>query len=116
MTQRRAMAAWLFTAWAAAAAPGLVPADGAAIAPGEHRLEIVYAGKVHGYDDGLFRAPYRVRGEPRQMLATQLEATFARMLFPSFDEPSFRASFEISVRAPATEDVVSNMPRVSRTP
>ena len=94
----------------------LEPADGAAIAPGEHRLEIAYAGKVHGYDDGLFRAPYRVRGEPRQMLATQLEATFARMLFPSFDEPSFRASFEISVRAPATEDVASNMPRLSRTP
>jgi len=92
----------------------LAPQDGAPIAPGRYRLEIAYRGPVHGYDDGLFRAPYRVNGQPRQMLATQLEASFARMLFPGFDEPAFRASFEISVRAPAAYEVVSNMPRTQR--
>jgi aminopeptidase N len=48
-------------------------------------------------------------------LATQLQAIHARNVFPSFDEPAFRAVFEITVRAPKAFDVVSNMPRASRT-
>ncbi len=45
------------------------------------------------------------------MLATQLEAVFARMVFPCFDEPAFRAVFEISVASPSAYEVHSNMPR-----
>ncbi|HEY0855498.1 MAG TPA: M1 family metallopeptidase [Albitalea sp.] len=92
----------------------LTPADGAPIAAGEHRLVIRYAGRVHAHGDGLFAAPYQVAGQPRRMLATQLEAIFARTLFPAFDEPAFRAVYEISVRAPREFEVVSNMPRRSR--
>jgi len=90
----------------------LVPEDGRPIAAGEHRIEIAYRGPVHGYGDGLFRATYGPEHRER-MLATQLESIFARMLFPGFDEPSFRAVFDLSVRAPAGLAVVSNMPRVS---
>ncbi len=92
----------------------LVPTDGGPIPAGEHRLEFVYAGKVHVAGEGLFVAPYDVNGEPQRMLATQLEAIFARRLFPCFDEPAFRAVFEIAVRAPSALEVVSNMPRSSR--
>ncbi len=56
--------------------------------------------------------PYTARGQPVVMLATQLEAVFARMVFPCFDEPAFRAVFEISVTAPSTYAAHSNMPRV----
>jgi aminopeptidase N len=93
----------------------LVPHDGARIEPGEYRLQIVYSGRVHSYDEGLYRAPYQLAGRPQRMLATQLEEIFARTLFPSFDEPAFRAAFELEVRAPQDEDVLSNMPRTSRT-
>lgn len=93
----------------------LVPADGTPIAAGEHRLVIRYRGRVHGSGDALFVAPYQVAGQPRRMLATQLEAIFARSVFPAFDEPAFRAAYEISVRAPRALEVVSNMPRRSRT-
>jgi aminopeptidase N len=48
------------------------------------------------------------------MLATQLEADYARRLLPVFDEPVFRCVFELSVRAPAGWEVLSNMPRVAR--
>jgi aminopeptidase N len=92
----------------------LAPVDGQPVAPGAHRLEIDYRGAVHGYGDGLYRAPYGPGGRDL-MLATQLEAIYARQLFPGFDEPAFRAAFDIRVRAPAAYDVVSNMPRVART-
>jgi aminopeptidase N len=92
----------------------LTPTDGLPIAPGEHRVEIAYTGKVNVADQGLFAAPYDAGGHRQRMLVTQLEAISARKLFPGFDEPAFRAVFEITVRAPKEFDVVSNMPRISR--
>jgi hypothetical protein len=85
----------------------------APIPAGEYMLEISYTGKVQTAAQGLYVAPYQVDGKPEVMLATQLEAIDARRLFPCFDEPSFRAVFELSVRAPPRYEVVSNMP-VSR--
>ncbi len=46
--------------------------------------------------------------------STQLEAIHARSVFPAFDEPSFRAVFEINVRAPKGYEVVSNMPQAGQ--
>ena len=92
----------------------LAPADGLPVAAGEYRLLIDYAGKVNVAGEGLFVAPYEAAGRKRRMLATQLEAIHARKLFPGFDEPAFRAVFEISVRAPKEFEVVSNMPRTAR--
>ena len=92
----------------------LEPTDGAPIAPGRHRLEFTYAGKVNVAGLGLFAAPYEAGGRKLRMLATQLEAIQARTVFPAFDEPSFRAVFEINVRAPKDYEVVSNMPRSRR--
>jgi aminopeptidase N len=93
----------------------LEPMDGLPIPSGEYRLEIAYAGKVNVAGEGLFVAPYEAAGLKQRLLATQLEPIYARQLFPSFDEPAFRAVFEISVRAPKAFEVVSNMPRASRT-
>lgn len=92
----------------------LVPTDGAPIAAGDHRVEIAYSGNVHPYSEGLYRAPYTVNDKPQRMLATQLEAISARTVFPGFDEPSFRAAVELTVRAPKQYEVLSNMPRASR--
>jgi len=82
----------------------------ATIPPGDYTLRISYSGKVQVAPEGLYAVPYQVKDQPAAMLATQLEPTAARMLFPGFDEPAFRASFEISVKAPARYEVVSNMP------
>lgn len=93
----------------AAALWRLVPTDGAPIAPGRHTLHIVYEGRVNTTGEGLYRVEH---GQQRQrLLFTQLEAVYARTLFPGFDEPAFRAVFEIAVRAPAGLQVESNMPR-----
>ena len=92
----------------------LAPTDGLPIAAGEHAVEIDYAGKVNVAGEGLFVAPYDIGGRKLRMLATQLEAIYARKLFPAFDEPAFKAVFEITVRAPDEYDVLSNMPRAGR--
>ncbi len=89
----------------------LTPEDGRPIEPGPQRLEIAYRGVVHRSGEGLFRAQSTSEGKTQPMLATQLEAIHARTLFPAFDEPAFRASFEIDVRAPEGYEVLSNMPR-----
>lgn len=93
----------------------LEPSDGAPIAEGDYVLDIAYDGKVQSTDAGVFRVDYRAQDRRERMLATQLQAVFARRVFPCFDEPAFRAAFELSVTAPAQYEVVSNMPAVSRT-
>lgn len=92
----------------------LVRDDAARIDAGDYTLDIGYTGVVHGSGEGLYRADYSVLGKAARMLATQLEARFARTLFPSFDEPVFRAVFDIAVRTPKEYDVVSNMPVSSK--
>ena len=86
----------------------------APIPAGEYTIEIAYTGKVQPSSEGLYVAPYDVDGRREAMLDTQLEPIDARRLFPSFDEPAFRAVFEISVKAPARYEVVSNMPEANR--
>jgi aminopeptidase N len=93
----------------------LTPRDGRPIGAGGHRLQIGYVGKVQVAGEALYRAEHRdERGQPTRMLATQLESVFARKVFPAFDEPAFRAVFEIAVRAPKGLSVASNMPLASR--
>jgi aminopeptidase N len=88
----------------------------APLLPGEYTLEISYTGKVQTAGQGLYVARHEVNGQPEAMLATQLEAIDARRLFPCFDEPSFRAVFEFSVKAPLRYEAVSNMPVSRRAP
>jgi aminopeptidase N len=91
--------------------------SGEPLLPGRWRLKIDYRGKVETRGQGLFRVEYRTAGRdnPRQMLATQLEPTHARAVFPSFDEPAFRATFDIAITAPAEFEAVSNMPVARQT-
>ena len=86
------------------------------IAPGRYTLHIEYSGNVNRSGVGLYRADYVTAGKPGRTLATQLESVYARDVFPSFDEPAFRAVFELSVRAPRGLEVVSNMPRAASRP
>ena len=85
--------------------------------PGKWRLSIDYDGKVEQRGQGLYRVDYRSAGESeaqQRMLATQLEPTHARAVFPSFDEPAFRATFGIAITAPSGFTSVSNMPVASQ--
>jgi aminopeptidase N len=88
----------------------LKTADGRPIATGVYDMEISYSGPIQKAGEGLYRADHRVAGQAATMLATQLQAVNGRTLVPSFDEPVFRASFDLTVRAPNGWQVLGNMP------
>ncbi len=82
---------------------------------GRHTLTFAYDGKIESAPQGLFAQPYRLAGGTQGvMLSTQFEATDARRMFPCWDEPAFRATYELSVTVPAGWATVSNMPVRSR--
>jgi aminopeptidase N len=81
---------------------------------GRHLLTLVYAGKIEDSPDGLFAQDYRKPdGTLGRMLSTQFESTDARRMFPSWDEPAFRATFQLIVTVPRAWKVVSNTPMVA---
>src|SRR5215469_18365390 len=77
---------------------------------GAHRLRVVFTSRINPFSQGLFFVDYPSRNGPRRMLATQLEPTDARRIFPCWDEPAFKAIFEPTVTVPANFLAVSNMP------
>jgi aminopeptidase N len=85
-------------------------------ATGPHRLTFNYRGKIETGPQGLFLQSYSYPGgTPGQMLSTQMESTDARRLFPCWDEPAFRAVFEITFTVPSGWATVSNMPVAQRS-
>ena len=82
------------------------------IAPGAYRLTTRYAGTINTQANGLFALDYTdaATGEPRRGLFTQFEAPDARRFAPMFDEPSYKATFDLSAIVPAGQMAVSNMP------
>ncbi len=79
-----------------------------ALPAGMARLHLAFRTKLRDDLRGLYRAS---SGEHRYAL-TQLEAADARRFFPCFDEPSFKARFQISVTTAAANTVLSNNPVV----
>ncbi len=83
---------------------------GEAVAPGRHVLEIDYAGKIDSFSAGLFRLDYASPEGTRRVLVSQFENADARRFAPIWDDPSVKASFQLSVVAPHGQMAVSNTP------
>ena len=84
---------------------------------GDHHLALTFSGKINQQGRGLFYARYQEQGTTakKTMLGTQFEATDARRLFPCWDEPSFRARFQLTAVVPENWLAISNMPVESET-
>src|SRR5262245_51696924 len=85
---------------------------GSELAVGEHALALRFTGKINQQGQGLFYMRYQEQGSGGRkiMLGTQFEATDARRFFPCWDEPAFRARFQLTVVVPENWVAVSNMP------
>ena len=83
-----------------------------AIAPGQYRLDVAYSGKIGTQPSGLFALDYpdKRTGKEVRGLFTQFEAPDARRFVPSFDEPSYKATFDLSAIVPADRMALGNMP------
>uniref|UniRef100_A0A667XWA7 Aminopeptidase n=1 Tax=Myripristis murdjan TaxID=586833 RepID=A0A667XWA7_9TELE len=60
---------------------------------------------------GFYKSTYRMStGETRTLASTHFEPTSARMAFPCFDEPSFKANYSVRIRRSPEHISLSNMP------
>lgn len=84
------------------------------IAAGRYTLTLAYDGQVENRQSGLFAVDYSSGEGTATALYTQLENSDARKVFPSWDEPAYKATFTLKARVPASFLAFSNMPVASR--
>src|ERR1700704_4234613 len=82
------------------------------LAAGNHTVAFTFYGKINQQGQGLFYCKYQEQGTGAKkiMLGTQFEPTDARRFFPCWDEPSFRARFQLTAIIPENFLAISNMP------
>ncbi|MGZ5200326.1 MAG: hypothetical protein ACXWC4_11200, partial [Telluria sp.] len=78
--------------------------------PGRYQLALHFSGLINREARGMFYMNYKVAGDDKKMIATTMEPADARRLLPSWDEPSFRAKFKLSIDVPANFSAYSNTP------
>ncbi|CAF0707260.1 unnamed protein product [Brachionus calyciflorus] len=74
--------------------------------PGEYKLKISFNAITSFI--GFYKADYLEDQTPRSLLATRFAPNLARTAFPCFDEPGFKAEFEITLEHPQRSIAVSN--------
>src|SRR5215467_7524316 len=67
-------------------------------------LHLKFSGKLTAGLRGL----YLSKSARRRYAVTQFEGTYARMMFPGFDEPGFKATFDLSVAVDKGDTAISN--------
>jgi aminopeptidase N len=83
-----------------------------AIPAGAAEIAITYRGILNDQLRGL----YLSKANNRRYAVTQLEATDARRMFPSFDEPAFKATFSLTATIDDGDHAISNGAVLSDTP
>ncbi|MGA2673554.1 MAG: M1 family aminopeptidase [Terracidiphilus sp.] len=79
---------------------------------GKATLSISYTGILNNELRGF----YLSKTARRNYAVTQFEPTDARRAFPSFDEPAFKATYDVSLVVDSADTAISNGPIVSDTP
>ena len=79
---------------------------------GAARIDIEYGAPLNDKLRGL----YLSKGRDRSYAVTQFESTDARRAFPGFDEPAFKATFDLTVVADRGDTAISNGRIVADTP
>ena len=83
------------------------------LAAGSATIHIAYTGILNDEMRGLYLGK---DDKGRKYAASQFEATDARRAFPSFDEPDYKATFDITAVADKDQVAISNYKVVSDTP
>ena len=84
--------------------------------PGSYELSLTFQSKITEQPHGLFIQYFRIGDQLERLLSTQMEPVDARRVFPCWDEPVFRAVFQLTVKTKRENTVMSNMPVASEQP
>lgn len=80
------------------------------INPGQYKLYFEFGGNLSVSLLGLYKSVYQIGGINHSLAITQFQSTYARRAFPCFDEPEFKATFQINVFHDSNLKALSNMP------
>src|SRR5262245_53713391 len=78
---------------------------------GKATIAITYTGILNAQLRGF----YLSKANGRKYAVSQMEATDARRAFPCFDEPAFKATFDITLNVDTGDTAISNGAQVSDT-
>ena len=84
-----------------------------AIQPGPAMVHVVYTGLLNGDLRGFYLGKEQ---NGKKYAVTQFESTDARRAFPSFDEPAYKATADITVVTDKDKVAISNQRMISDTP
>ncbi|XP_044744847.1 puromycin-sensitive aminopeptidase-like protein [Coccinella septempunctata] len=88
--------------------------DHSLIGPGEHLIHVKYKGTMRSDSIGLFKSVIDSQGKKFVSAATMFSAPYARMVFPCFDEPAYKARFNVRLVKPdETFTALSNMEKIN---
>ena len=83
---------------------------------GTAAIEITFAGALNDKLRGWYRSSYTdADGNEQVIAASQMQATDCRRAFPCFDEPNFKAVFDVTLIVEPELMAVSNGPEIERT-
>uniref|UniRef100_A0A8C3Y5N1 Aminopeptidase n=1 Tax=Catharus ustulatus TaxID=91951 RepID=A0A8C3Y5N1_CATUS len=75
-------------------------------------LQLGFQGRLEEGLDGLFLSRYTDQGQSSMLIASQMEPTYARRVYPCFDEPAMKATFNIRIIHNPSYVALSNMPAI----
>ncbi|KAM8960785.1 aminopeptidase Q [Pelodytes ibericus] len=79
----------------------------------QYVLELDYEGFLSYGLSGLFLTPYKDFGIEKVLIASELEPTSARTVYPCFDEPALKATFKTRIVHNSSYVALSNMPAIA---
>jgi len=84
---------------------------------GDYQLLLKFVGEINNRMRGFYRTKYTTPdgSETRYGASTQFEPADCRQAFPCWDEPNFKATFDITLVTPKNLRAISNMPIKSET-
>jgi aminopeptidase N len=74
------------------------------------KFEIHFAGKITDGMHGMYPCYYEHEGAKKELIATQFESHHAREVFPCVDEPSAKATYDVTLITEDGVEVLGNMP------
>lgn len=78
--------------------------------PGNYTVTMTFEGAITRPMHGIYPCFFKHDGKDKKLIATQFESHHAREAFPCIDEPTAKATFDLTLETPAGETVIANTP------